>query len=147
MNWTDADILAIQQMVYGEGADQPYDVMKMMAQSAFNRALSGRKREFGKTIQDVLNKGYYAVKNRNKPYSQAVSGKFEDELSQKAWAQAQQVVNDIITNNDYGDVLFYFTPEEIKNMKGFKFNLVKPVGEVGKYKLFTYPKKGNHYKK
>ena len=143
------DKLALARMVYGEAADQDYDVMKMIAQTAINRLRSGRSKEFGADINRVLQKGYYAVNNPNTPYKQAVAGSFPDEVSQKKWEQANQVINDIIQSGDYGQAMFYFKPDEIKKMspKAFNFDLVVPTGEVGPYQTFSYPKKQSHYRK
>jgi len=143
------DELALAQVVFGEAANQDYDTMKMVGQSVINRYMAKRKKEFGKTIPEIINKGYYAAKNRNSPYKQALSGVFNDEMSKQKWSQAQQAVSDILSNQDFGNVMFYFTPDEItKQTKAgtFDFNLVKPFEDVGIYKTFAYPKKARHYK-
>jgi hypothetical protein len=144
---SEEDIAALQRMVYGEAAGSDYDTMKMIAQSALNRLRSGRTKQFGGNMTSVLKKGYYAVKNPNKPYRQALSGQFNDELSKNAWLQAQKVISDIIKNQDFGQVQFYFTPEEIKKLRsgGFNFGLVTPTGKVGIYETFSYPEKTSHY--
>lgn len=135
------EVLALQQMVYGEGASADIDTRKMVAQSAISRLLSGRTKEFGGTISDVLKKGYYAVKNPNTPYKQALSGKFSDIPSKVSWGETKKIVEAVLGDKDYGKHQFYFTDEEIaklKKNKKFDFSKVKSQGEVGKFKLFGY---------
>jgi spore germination cell wall hydrolase CwlJ-like protein len=144
------DRAALSRMIYGEAAGADEATMKMIAQTAINRLLSGRTKEFGGNLTRVLQKGYYAVKNPNKPYKQALSGQFNDELSKRKWAQAQRVVNDILENNDFGNAQFYFTPLEIERLKksgDFDFSLVIPTGRVGNYETFSYPETVSHYRK
>jgi spore germination cell wall hydrolase CwlJ-like protein len=146
---TSEDIAALTRMVYGEAAGSDNATMKMIAQTAINRLRSGRSKEFGGNLTKILKKGYYAVKNPNKPYRQALSGQFNDELSKNAWTQAQNMVNEVIKNQDFGNAMFYFTPEEIKRLKkgGFNFNIVVPTGQVGNYQTFGYPIQASHYRK
>lgn len=148
INLTEDDIAAIQRMVYGEAASEDYATMKMIAQTAINRLRSGRKKEFGGNINRILQKGYYAVKNPNQPYRQALSGKFEDEASKKKWLQAQKAVSDVIGKQDWGQAMFYFVPGEIKKQTEagtFDFKQVAPTGDVGIYKTFGYPEAVSHY--
>ena len=146
INLLPAEILALQQGVYGEAANQPYEVKKMVMQSVLNRLKSGKIKEFGRTIPEILNKGYYAVKNKNVPYKEALSGKFNNPLSASAWKETQQVYNDIMKNQDFGNAMFYFKPDEISAIQGskngkkiFNFQKVVPIGTVGDYSVFTYP--------
>lgn len=125
MQILDKDIPAIMQMVYGEAAGSSSEEMKMITQTVINRLRSKRKKEFGRNVQEVLNKGCYAVKNKNKPYQQAVSGEFSDPFSQQAWSNVQEVVNHILSQEDYGNAMFYFTPNEVKKQteeKTFDFD-------------------------
>ena len=142
------DVAALQRMVYGEAAGSDEATMRMIAQSAVNRLRSGRTKEFGGNMTKVLQKGYYAVSNPNLPYRQALDGSFNDEQSKKKWLQAQNVVNDIIKNQDFGKAMFYFTPEEIKRIsgKGFDFSQVLPGDKIGNYETFYYPEQPSHYK-
>jgi spore germination cell wall hydrolase CwlJ-like protein len=147
---SDEDKAALTRMVYGEAAGADSATMKMIAQSAINRLRSGRTKEFGGNMPRVLKKGYYAVSNPNQPYKQALSGQFNDEQSKKAWLQAQNIVNDMIKNQDFGQAQFYFTPKEIERMKaqgGFDFSQVIPTGSVGNYQTFSYPQVVSHYRK
>ncbi len=135
------DIVAIQRAVYGEAAGSDDDTMKMIAQSIINRANSGRGKEFGETIPDILNKGYYAVKSPNTPYKQALSGEFPDTQSKAAWGRAQKIVDIVLSEPETGGHQFYFTPEEeenLRNKKSFNFDLVKPMGQKGKFNLYGY---------
>jgi len=141
LNLTPQDILALQQMVYGEET-QDTDTMKMIAQSALNRLKSGKKKEFGGSIPEITKKGYYAVSKQNIPYKQALSQKFPDITSKVGWGNAKKVVEAVIGDKDYGQGhQFYFTDEEVKRLtknKGFDFSKVKSKGTQGNYKLFGY---------
>jgi hypothetical protein len=128
-------------MVYGEET-QDTDTMRMITQSALNRLLSGKKKEFGGSIPEITKKGYYAVSKKNTPYQQAVSQKFPDVPSKVAWGNAKKVVEAVLGDKDYGQGhQFYFTDKEIeklKKSKKFDFSKVKAKGASGKYKLFGY---------
>ena len=138
---TPQDILALQQMVYGEDTTDA-EAQKMIVQSALNRLKSGRSKEFGASIPEIAKKGYYAVSKRNIPYQQAVSQKFPDVASQAAWGRTKKLVESVLGDKDYGaGHQFYFTDKEIANLqksKGFDFSRVKAMGSSGKYKLFGY---------
>ena len=147
---TEEDIAALARMVYGEAAGADEATMKMIAQTAINRLRSGRTKEFGGNLSRVLKKGYYAVKNPNQPYRQALTGAFNSDVSKKKWTQALNVVNGVIKNQDFGKAQFYFTPEEVKSLRTqnkFDFGLVVPTGTVGNYQTFSYPEKVSHYGK
>jgi hypothetical protein len=140
LNLSPADVLALQQMVYGEET-QDTDTMKMIAQSALNRLKSGKKKEFGGSIPEITKKGYYAVSKQNTPYKQALSQKFPDITSKVAWGNAKKVVEAVVGDKDYGDVMFYFKPDEEKKLKvekKFDFSKVRRTGKVGNYNLYSY---------
>jgi len=150
INLSEDDIAAIQRMVYGEAASEDYATMKMITQTVINRLRSGRGKEFGKNISSILKKGYYAVSNPNQPYRQALSGRFEDEVSKKKWLQAQKAVSNVLDKQDYGQAMFYFTPDEIKRQTqsgAMDFKQFIPTGTVSKFKTFSYPEKISHYQK
>lgn len=133
---------AIAQMAYAENASEGDDVVKMTIQTALNRYLSGRG-EFAKGpgMKDILKEGYYAVKKNSPLYQQAVSGKFPDKQSQIRYAQIEKLLEAILADKDYGQAMFYFTPEERERMireKEFDFKKVKPTGKVGKYETYSY---------
>jgi len=133
----------IADAVFGEGANQPIEVRKMIASTILNRINSGRTSEFGGDIDTVLRKGYYAVSNPNVPYKQAYSGKFPDKESELRYKETLQMVSGLLKGTIKPDEgLFYFTPKEIKklqkNPKAFDFKKVKEVGSSGGYKVFTY---------
>jgi len=137
------DITDLANTIYGEGASTDYNTMKMIGSSIINRVSSGRAKEFGSSIPEVAQKGYYAVSNPNVPYKQAIAGKFPDKASETAYKQALAVASGLIKGTIQPDkVHFYFTDKEInklkKNPKRFDFKRVKPTGEVGQYKLFSY---------
>lgn len=147
----DAAKLAIAQAVFGEAASEGSDVHKMVIQTVLNRLRSGRSKEFGQNVPEILQRGYYAVKNPNDPYKQAVSGVFPDVNSKAKFAKIKKLLDAVLGDQDYGQGQFYFTPEEekkmrLKNVKRrklkkpavFNFDMVKPHGQVGKYNVYGY---------
>lgn len=135
------DRLAVTQGAFGEGAGASDEVVKMIIRSIINRYRAGRSAEFGSNIPEILNKGYYAVSKQNLPYKQAISGKFPDVRSKQRFGEIQQMVEEILSNKDYGETMFYFTPEKEEKLKqkgAFDFKKVKPTGTVGKYKTYGY---------
>lgn len=142
INLTPEDIIALSQMVYGENAGEDTATQKMTAQSAINRLRSGRIKEFGATIPEILQQGYYAVKDNTPLYQQAVSGNFPDISSKAKFSEIQKLIESIVADQDYGKAQFYFRPEEEENLrknpKKFNFDLVKPQGQVGVYNTYSY---------
>lgn len=142
VNLTPEDLLALAQMVYGENAGEDIATQKMTAQTAINRLRSGRTKEFGSTIPEVLQKGYYAVSKNSPMYQQAKSGNFPDVSSRAKFGEIKKLIESMVADQDYGNAMFYFRPEEEddlrKNPKKFNFNLVKPQGRVGVYNTYSY---------
>jgi len=138
------DIQALAAMIYGEGASTDYDTMKMIGSTAINRLKSGKSKEFGASIPEIIQKGYYAASNANIPYQQASINSFPDKKSENAYKQALAIASGLIKGSikpDKGH--FYFTDKEIAKMKrqgnkAFNFNAVKPMGAIGGYKVFGY---------
>jgi len=128
------DRLALAQMAYGENAGEDNDTVKMTIQTAVNRLLSGRAKEFGKDIPEVLKKGYYAVSKNSPLYQQAVSGKFSDVPSKVRFSEIQKLTDAIIDDGDFGKAQFYFKPDEAKALK----KKLVPQGNVGKYETYSY---------
>lgn len=153
LSLSDADKLAISQAVFGEAAGEPTDVQKMVIQTVLNRLRSGRKKEFGGNVNDILKRGYYAVSNPNDPYKQAMSGVFPDVNSKAKFGRVKKLLDAVLADQDYGQGHFYFTPEEEKKLRlkniqrqaakrppAFNFSAVKPFGQVGKYNVYGYAK-------
>lgn len=139
----DSDTIALANAIYGEAADQEPEVMKMVGSSVINRINSGRTAEFGSNMQEVLNKGYYAVKNPNVPYRQALTQQFPDEESANQYKQALAIAGGLRRGTIEPDkALFYFTPKEEaklrKTPKVFNFKIVKNAGKVGGYNTYNY---------
>jgi len=148
INLSEEDISALRRMLFGESSNDEA-TMKMIAQTALNRLRSGRVKEFGGNMQKVLQKGYYAVRNPNQPYKQALSGIFNDDASKSRWGLTQKVISDILKKQDFGNAMFYFTDDEIPRVQkqGFNFKAVMPAGKVGIYQTFGYPQPVSHYTK
>ena len=145
------DLLALQQGVYGEMAGASDALARMAAQSALSRHRSGMSKEFGKTMPEITQKGYYAVSKKNVPYQQAVIEKFPDVKSKARWGEIKKLVESIVADEDYGEHQFYFTQDEVNKLKArnetqkklggppaFNFEAVKPKGKVEDYLLYGY---------
>jgi len=133
----------VADAVFGEGANQPIEVRRMIASTIINRMNSGKVAEFGGDYSTILQKGYYAVSNPNTPYTQASTNKFPDKNSENIYKETLQMVSGLMKGTiplDKG--LFYFTPKEIqklkKNPKAFDFTKVKNVGSSGDYQVYDY---------
>jgi len=128
--------------IYSEGASEDAEVMKMMGSSALNRLNSTRDSEFGSNLSEVLQKGYYGVRDNTELYQQAITGKFPDKASENKYKQALAIASGLLRGTikpSKGE--FYFTEKEIQKMKkkkSFDFNQVKELGTVGKYRVFGY---------
>jgi hypothetical protein len=132
----DANILALANTIYGEGASSDYDTKVMIGSSMINRYKSGRTKEFGATLPQIAQKGYYAVSNPNVPYKQALSGKFPDDASANAYKQSMAIASGLIKGTIKPvEGQFYFTDKEKPKMN---WKLLKEVGRTGKYKVWSY---------
>jgi|TARA_R100000093_G_C1888708_1_gene56259 hypothetical protein len=130
--------------IYGEAAgvkdDKQRESYMILAGSSFvNRV--GKKEWRNKDFDTLMDSTFSAVKFSNQPYKEAMSGKVP-KSSKPRWDQAMRIANGLMSggiNPVAGQ--FYFTEDEINKMKGkksFDFSIVKDVGTIGKYKIFSY---------
>ena len=138
-----SDLSDLANIIYGEAADQDDKVMKMVGSSVINRQRSGRTEEFGGTIAEIGQKGYYAVKNPNQPYKEALSQKFGNEESELKYKKAVAIAGGLLKETIPPDKgLFYFKADEEKKLRGkpkvFNFKLVTPTAKVGAYQVYDY---------
>ena len=135
--------LEIAKAVHGEGAGASIEFRKMVASTILNREESGRTGEFGGSIPEILQKGYYAVSNPNTPYKEATELKFKDKASENSFKETLQLVSGMIkgTIKRYPG-LFYFTNKELarlkKSPKEFDLSKVRDVGGVDNFRVFDY---------
>jgi len=140
----DSDLLTLANLIYGEAADQDSEVMTMVGSTAMNRLSAERAEEFGSTLEEVGQKGYYAVSNPNVPYRQALSGEFPDKTSETAYKQAMSIASGLLRGTiEPVRGHFYYKKDEIKNLKkrgkrAFDFKKVKEVGQTGDYTVYSY---------
>lgn len=141
-NPTTNDVMKLASLIFGEGSSTDSETMRMIGSTVLNRVDAKRTKEFGVDMDEVIQKGYYAAKDNSPMYKMATSQKFDDEPSKKAWKRAYQVASGLLTGTlERADGHFYFTPEEItkqKKARSFNFKVVKPTGEYGPYKVFSY---------
>ena len=140
----DLDTLALGNMIYGEVGSLDYDTMVKFGSSALNRLEANRPEEFGATLPEVLQKGYYAVSNPNDPYTWAITGKFPNEDEENRYKQSLSVAYGLRKGTiERQEGMFLFTPKEEKGMrkkgkKVFDFEQVKSVGKTDKYNIYSY---------
>ena len=148
---SDEDKKWIANVTFGEAAGANEDVQKMVIRTVLNRLRSSRDKEFGATVPEIVNKGYYAAINQNDPYSQALSGEFPDINSKATYGNINTLIDAIVGDQDFGEAMFYFTDDEIGKLheankkrvsqgraKKFNFDAVKPLKIVDKYKTYGY---------
>lgn len=141
LNLSKDDINSLALMAMAENGDQSDDVVKMTIQSALSRLNSGRTKEFGGSLPEVLKKGYYAIKRPNGLYKTLTSGNELDMPTKTRLAAIKKLTEAVVGDQDYGNAQFYFTPQEVKRLtasKAFNFGAVKPMGNVGMYQTFGY---------
>jgi spore germination cell wall hydrolase CwlJ-like protein len=145
--YSNADIQAMANTIYGEMAGKDVDHMVMVGSTILNRLDSQKFDEFGGSIPEVIQKGYYAAKNNTDLYQQAVTQKFPDKNSENKFKQALSVASGLAKGTiKRQDGQFYFKDNEIANLKkervktgkGFNFKAVKEHGKVGAFRTFGY---------
>jgi hypothetical protein len=103
---------------------------------------SGKTKEFGETVPDVLAKGYYAVSNPNKPYKWTTTNTFPNDRERNRQAEIHKLTEAVHGDKDYGKAMFYFTNDEEKKLRtkknAFNFSAVKPTGRAGIYNTYAY---------
>lgn len=140
----DQDLINLTNALFGEVASEDKDTMVMVGSTMLNRLEANRPEEFGSTVPEVLQKGYFAVSNPNVPYRQAITRDFPDKVSENKYKQALAVMSGLHKGTiDRREGHFYFTDAEIKKIKRrkkktFNFKAVEPRGEAGPYKVFGY---------
>ena len=143
---SDADIAQLAAVIYGEGASTGEDVMSMIGSTVLNRLESGRVKEFGGTLEEVINypNAYYAAQDENVPYKEALAGKFPNETAENAYKRAYATASGLYKGTiDRHKAMFFFTPPEEtklrkKGRKVFDFKQVKEQGVVGDYNTYSY---------
>lgn len=137
---TNQDLYNIAAMVYGEMGSEDINHWQMAASAFFNRL--GQREWASLSPMEVLESGFYAVSNKNDPYTWAISKKFPNKQEEDRFKEIFALVNAMVRGKK--EILpnqFFFTKKEInslKRKKKFNFNQVEPVGKIGKYHLFKY---------
>lgn len=147
INARPGDNIHLANLIYGEASNQNEEVMRMVGSTVLNRVDSGRDLEFGSNVVEVImsqNSPYFAALNNSPQFKQAVTGKFPDKISEKAYKKALQVANGLIRGTiPRHEGMFFFEGKEISAMKRrkkkvFDFKRVKDTGKVGKFRTFSY---------
>jgi hypothetical protein len=136
-------VIDLANAIFGEAASEDYDTMLMVGSTVLNRLNANKPQEFGASLPEVLQKGYYAVSNPNEPYKQALEQKFPDKNSENKYKQALLISSGLLKGTiKPKEGHFYFTAKEIKklkrNPKKFNLNAVKEKDSVGNYRVYSY---------
>ena len=140
----DADLKELAAIIHGEGASTKADVKTMIGSSVLNRLDAERYEEFGASMEEIGQKGYYAAKDGTTLYQNAKEGNFPDDMSEKSYKESYAIASGLIKGTiPRHDAMFFFTPPEEtklrkKGKKHFNFDLVKSQGEVGDYNTYSY---------
>lgn len=135
----------VAAVVFEAGANKDDNFKKRVASTVFNR-LDTKSTEFNAqsgAVSDVVYKpgAYYEV-NKDR-FKKALSGKFDNELEQKAFEDSRRIVDGISSGELEKDPgKFWFNDGEIEKLKKsgkFNFNKVKQVGVQDEFKFFDYP--------
>lgn len=135
------ELLDLAATMFGEEATGNIKNLEMIGSSILNRVESGRAEEFGATIPEVTQKGYYAKSQMNDPYKWAVEGNFPDKDSEKYFKKALQIASGLMSGKiERRKGQFYFTDDEMKKQKdaGFDFKQVEALDKIGKYNVLQY---------
>lgn len=142
MSNEDLDLLAA--IIYGESAGESDTTKRLVGSTVINRLNSGRTAEFGETINEIGQKGYYAMSKNSPLFSQAISKEFPDKKSEQAYKESLAIASGLLKGTIKPDKgLFYFKDDEVealkkKGKKVFNFDQVKTIGRTGKYNVFEY---------
>ena len=145
-DYTQGDLMHLANTIYGEGASEDYNTMLMQGSTVMNRLNANKAGEFGGSLGEVIDKGYYAARSdkQGKPspmYLQAMMQQFPDKHSENKYKIALQIASGLLKGTiEPVEGQFYFKPDEVKSQRkaGFKFDLTKKVGKTGKYTVFAY---------
>jgi spore germination cell wall hydrolase CwlJ-like protein len=138
------DVQLLAALINGEAAGSDRDTKIMVGSSALKRLQANKPEEFGSTLQEVAQKGYYAVKNQNELFTQAITGKFPDKKAENAFKESLAIASGLLKGGiEQKDVMFYFKPSEETKMrkkgdKVFNFKAVRSTGKQSEYNLYSY---------
>jgi len=138
------EVLWLANTIYGEAASEDYNTMHMVGSTIINR-VRAKKAEFGFGIPEVCQKGYYAVKNQNTPYRNALEQNFTTKKAQNQYKQALAIASGLYRGTIKPQPgQFYLTAKELKKTK-MDLKLLNKVGKVGKYTVLSYapPQEGS----
>jgi len=133
-----SNVSKLAAAIYGEGASEDYETMIMIGSSALNRIDANRIQEFGATLDEVLNKGYYAVSQNSPMYQQAISGNFPDKASENKWKQAVAISSGLYRGTIERHPAQFFLKSKEEKRSGIDFKQLKKTGVVGKFNTYSY---------
>jgi len=143
----DADLKELAAIMHGEGASTKANVKIMIGSSVLNRLDAEKYEEFGASMEEVGQKGYYAAKDGTELYQNAKEGNFPDDMSEKSYKETYAIASGLIKGTiDRHAAMFFFKQKEenrirkagAKGKKEFNFDLVKEQGQVGDYRTYSY---------
>ena len=136
----DATLYNISSMVYGEMGSEDKEHWRMAASSYFNSFGKGEWADL--SSDELLNQRYYAVQNKNDPYTWATTKKFPYKEEENRFKKVLSFVSAMSRGKEAkSDAQFFWTnPEVVKQTKNksINFDLLKKTGRVGKFNTYSY---------
>jgi hypothetical protein len=137
----------LASMVYAEQRGKDQDHWNMALSSLVQRI--GKNEWRDKDIPTLLHEGYYGVSDTsvNKGWEWAQSRKFPNKEEENRFKEILAFTSRAIAGDiELYDNQFYFTESEKRKMrrrrketgKGFNFDLVTKIGQVGDFSLYRY---------
>lgn len=135
------ELLDLAATMFGEEAQGNEEVLRMVGSSVLNRRDAGRVKEWGSTIPEITQMGYYAKQNQNDPYRAAISGQFNNKEDENRFKRALQIASGLLDGSiERVGGEFFFTDDEMVSQreKGFNFDEVEHLRKVGPYNILQY---------
>jgi len=136
----DATLYNVAAMTYGEMGSEDKEHWRMAASSYANSFGKGEWADL--TSDELLNKRYYAVQNKNDPYKWATERKFPNDAEENRFKRVLSFVSAMDKGKESKtDAEFFWTNEEVAKQtkdKSINFDLLQKTGRVGKFNTYKY---------
>jgi len=136
----DTTLYKVAAMVYGEMGSEDREHWRMAASSYLNSVGQGEWADL--TPDELLNRRYYAVQNKNDPYRWATTKKFPNEKEENRFKKVLSFVSAMDKGKEKKtDAQFFWTSPEVVEQtrnKSINFDLLAKTGRVGKFNTYKY---------
>ena len=136
----DAILYKVAAMTYGEMGSEDTEHWRMAASSYFNSIGQGEWADL--SSDELLNQRYFAVQNKNDPYTWATTKKFPSKEEENRFKRVYSFVSAMARGKEpKSDAQFFWTNPEVEKQtrnKSINFDLLKKTGRVGKFNTYSY---------